>query len=320
MAGVIHEREPPAAGEPEEAVAARAMALATPAPLSRLKPADALAIQRTAGNRALTTGLRLLQREPPPLSAHASAPNTAIHGQPFVRGSGDLSDIDPNDVNQGLLGDCNLLAPMAAVARANPEAIRRLISARPDGSYDVTLYYKDHFWSDLTAHTVNVTSQFYTDATGNPLYAHYGDTGELWVMLIEKAFARHMGSYGDAVGALWDREGLELLTGHGAHEDGVGSGSEDDVLAAISQKLSEGKAVTVNTSTSRWQRWTTSEAEQHEIDALHIVRDHAYSIEAVDTRAKTLNLRNPWGFNHLQNLPVAAFRRYFNTWSWVDVR
>ena len=314
-----HAREEQPASEPDAATS-RGVAGASVAPLTRLSPTDILALQRTAGNRAITAGLRLLQREPPPLSQHSTAPNTAVHGQAFVRGAGDISDIDANDVNQGLLGDCNLLAPMAAVARANPEAIRRLITARPDGTYDVTLYYKDHFWSDRTAHTVNVTSQFYTDAGGSPLYARYGDASELWVMLIEKAYARHMGSYSDAVGAMWDREGLELLTGNGAHEDGVGSGSEDDVLTAISQKLTEGKAVTVNTSTSRWRRWRTTDAQQREMDSLGIVRDHAYSIEAVDTHAKTLNLRNPWGFRHLTNLPVAAFRSYFNTWSWVDVR
>jgi len=79
------------------------------------------------------------------------SPATNFTGQAFVKGAGDVGDIDANDVKQGQLGDCNLLAPAAAIARANPEAIRKLISPNGDGSYNVTLYYKDHFWSDPTA-------------------------------------------------------------------------------------------------------------------------------------------------------------------------
>jgi hypothetical protein len=236
-----------------------------------------------------------------------------------------VGDIDANDVDQGLLGDCNLLAPLAAVARANPAKIRSLISAQSDGTYNVTLYYKDHFWSDRTAHTINVTNRFYTDTSGTPIYAGYGDTGasgpELWVMLIEKAFARSRGSYSSADSALWDREGLELITGNTATEASVRSGTETELLTAISNALAAGDAVTVNTSTSLAQNWLTFAAEQAQIDALNIKINHAYSIESVDTTAKTLNLRNPWGHSHLTNLPVAAFRRYpFRTWSRVSPR
>lgn len=48
-------------------------------------------------------------------------------GSAFERGPGDASDIDPYDVEQGNLGDCYFLSACAAVARANPELIRRLI-------------------------------------------------------------------------------------------------------------------------------------------------------------------------------------------------
>jgi hypothetical protein len=185
--------------------------------------------------------------------------------------------------------------------------------------------YKDHFRSDRTAHTINVTNRFYTDPSGTPIHAGYGDTGasgpELWVMLIEKAFARSRGSYSSADSALWDREGLELITGNTATEASVSSGTETELLTAISNALAAGDAVTVNTSTSLAQNWLTFAAEQAQIDALNIKINHAYSIESVDTTAKTLNLRNPWGHSHLTNLPVAAFRRYpFRTWSRVSPR
>ena len=268
-------------------------------------------------NRALAA----VAREPAPLAEHADSPDTPVTGEAFAQGTGDLGDIDPNDVKQGFLGDCNLLAPAAAIARANPEAIRRLISKNADGSYSVTLYSADTFMSGATPHTFRVTSQFYTDKSGAPVYAKQGDTGaagpELWVMLIEKAFARARGSYGNAAGALWDREGLELLTGNTASEFDVDDGTEAELLTRLSDALKSKQAVTANTSTSRWKDWRRSSAEEAEVSRHNIKLSHAYSIESVDPGAKTVNLRNSWGHAHLTNLPVAVFRKYFHSWSRV---
>jgi len=50
---------------------------------------------------------------------------------------------------------------MAAVAQANPEAIRRLIKDNGDGTYDVTLYLRDHFWQwNRSPHVIRVDSRF----------------------------------------------------------------------------------------------------------------------------------------------------------------
>ena len=295
------------------------------------RSAELLRLQRTAGNRAVGRAVaqppaRRLAREPPPLEKHAGSSYNPVSGTPFVTGAGDTADVDANDVKQGGLGDCGLLAPLAAVARANPAKIRSMISARPDGSHDVTLHYKDWPWSSRTAHTINVTSRLYTNASGTPLYAGYGDLGpagpELWVALIEKAFAKSVGGYAGAWGGLGSEggSGLELVTGNDATSAGVRDGTEDAVLTAISGALAAGDAVVASTSTNRWQRWTTTDAEQQEIDTLRLVRNHLYAVESVDTAAKTLNLRNPWGKNHLHGLSVAAFRRHFYTWARASAR
>ena len=47
---------------------------------------------------------------------------------------------------------------------------------------------------------------------------------------------------------------------------------------------------------------------------------HAYTIVAVDESAKTINLKNPWGFQDLTGLPFATFRKYFHTWSAAKVK
>jgi Calpain family cysteine protease len=291
-------------------------------------PSEVLRLQRVAGNRAVESALtlaagRVLSREPAPQTEDkAKVTLTSIAGQPFVAGPGETADVAPTDVHQGSLGDCNLLAPLAAIARAKPAAIRRLIKSNGDGSYDVTLYDKDHVWSDRTAHIIRVTSQFYTDSSGNPYYARHGSSGgtkELWVMLIEKAFAKWKGGYGDASGSMFDREGLELLTGNDVTESSVSHGSEDDLVKAINDALAAGDALTVNTATSRWGDFWENDGDVSRMDRYKIKKEHAYSIEAVDTKAKTVNLRNPWGFQHITGLPVSVFREYpFNTWSRVS--
>lgn len=296
--------------------------------LATARPADVRRLQRAAGNRAVAGALtgsvtRTVSREPASQDKdRAKATLTPIAGQLFVAGPGEISDISASDVHQGMLGDCNLLAPLAALARARPAAIRRLISRNGDGTYNVTLFDKNHFWSDRTAHTIQVTSQFYTDSSGNPYYARYGSTGganELWVMLIEKAFANLKGSYDAADGAIFDREGLELITGNDATESAVSSGSEDDLLKAIKDALAAGDALTVNTSTSHWQDWWENDEDKKRMDTYKIIKGHAYSIEAADTTAKTVDLRNPWGHQHLTGLPVSVFRRYpFSNWSRVS--
>lgn len=282
-----------------------------------------LPLRSTLGNRALARVLtaspeRVLSREPPPRDKDKGSTFKQIKGKAFVDG------VSPTDVKQGALGDCNLLAPAAAVAFAGPSKIRSLITDNGDDTYNVTLYYRDHFWSDLTAHVFTVTSSFYVDADGNPLYAKAGDTGpdgpELWVMLIEKAFAKYKGSYEDAGGAMWDKEGLELLTGNEARETNPRDWQPDIALAFIKGAVDAGDAVTACTSTSRWDNWWRSDDEKKEIEDNKIVLDHAYAIVGVDKDAMTLKLRNPWGHKHLDALPFSVFRKYFYSWSHVSVK
>jgi hypothetical protein len=288
--------------------------------LAPARPSDILRLQRTAGNRAVAralagSGTRILLREPPPRAADAPKVTlTPIAGSPFP------ADPSPDDVHQGQEGDCNLLAPLAAVARAKPAAIRRLITSNSDGTYNVTLFYKNHSWNDRTPHTIQVTSQFYTDADGNPIYAKQGAGGALWVMLIEKAFAKWKGGFDAAYGAMTDGEGLELITGSDATVSSVSDGSEDDLLKAIRDALATGAAVTVNTSPRRYQGWLENDEDRTRMDTYKIVKNHAYSIKAVDITAKTLDLHNPWGFQHITGLPVSVFRKYpFLKWARVAI-
>ena len=82
------------------------------------------------------------------------------------------------------------MAALGAVANANPSAIKNLIDG-PDskGNYTVTLYVNssDNNLVGKTAKKVVVTPEVVAFRDGRFAYAGDGD-GELWPMLIEKAF------------------------------------------------------------------------------------------------------------------------------------
>lgn len=126
--------------------------------------------------------------------------------------------INPNDICQGALGDCWLLAAMSCMAE-HYGAIEQLFLTRernPRGKYQVRLFdgtldpprwvnltIDDHVPCDKAAHEQH--DKF------KPLFTQpKGD--ELWVLLLEKAFAKLCGSYASLEGGstIW---ALRAMTG-----------------------------------------------------------------------------------------------------------
>ncbi len=121
-------------------------------------------------------------------------------GEPFVGGAGDQYEIDPNDVRQGALGNCYFAAAMMAVAKANPSLIRKLIKSNGDGTYTITLYTEKGTEDFLV--TPYFPAYRYSADVNLPAYAGYGDIqpnlAEIWPMLLEKAYAMHLETYGES--------------------------------------------------------------------------------------------------------------------------
>jgi hypothetical protein len=135
-------------------------------------------LQRTIGNAAVQ---RLLNRDTPQLNpivqrllaqsqtrqrtvvqrlpemlddVHVTGTET-LSGDLYTEGAHDdegrdgtlaphLSGIHPSDANQGYLGDCFAIAPLAAVATQNPALIYRAIQDNGDGTFAVTLYKRQY--------------------------------------------------------------------------------------------------------------------------------------------------------------------------------
>ena len=145
-------------------------------------------------------------------------------------------DVDPRDVGQGAVGDCWLLAAFAAAAE-HPGLIQRLFvtkRASASGRYAVRLYdWQRRQWTTVRVDEHLPTTCGGKDGAPRALFAQpHGH--EAWVALLEKAFAKFVGSYGalDGGQTAW---ALNALTG-------------DPVFVLRKQRATPAKATVANGS------------------------------------------------------------------------
>jgi Calpain family cysteine protease len=175
------------------------------------------------------------------------------------------------DVRQGIIGDCYLMSALAALARSNPKAIEEMI--KPSGTrYLVRFFQYDEAFGRYQPKWVEVSPEFPTIQSGNkangapnPMMVYAGcgsrpqDRPEIWVPLIEKAFAQwksredeSYGGYG-AVGNGGSAGGaMAALTGKRsnniANQAFAGNaGDQASLLTAMQRALAAGQAVTADT-------------------------------------------------------------------------
>ena len=211
--------------------------------------------------------------------------------------------ISSSDINQGRAGTCYFLAAAASIANSQPRLIRELFRDNGDGTYGVRFYgcQGSEVW-------VTVNRQIPVNPSGDPLLAtnaRRSMQGELWVSLLEKAYAQanEIGVFGRDVNA----------NSYGAIEGGFedalryisGSGT-----TAYSVEFSRTGWVSVGNDPIRWRA-----AEQQAIDALtssrpmialsygttelagkiHFVPRHVFSVLSYDRLSGLFTLANPWG-------------------------
>ncbi len=206
--------------------------------------------------------------------------------------------VSMHDVNQGSANDCTLLATLSGLAYRDPQAVRDMFRANPDGTVSVRFY--QHGSHGPVPQWITVDR----DTTGLA-YAHSKDPKELWVALVEKAYAKKVGGYGNVASNNPDM--LYLLTGRRAHD-----GDLDDVLTVVRLRkaLEQGKLVT---------------AANLAHDEAGLPSGHSYTVLGMRTVGGEtyVRIRNPHGhgepsFAHAAGaddgtfeLTLTQFRHYF---------
>lgn len=258
-----------------------------------------------------------------------------IEGKAFVKGTGDTNYVDPNDVKQGSLGDCYLLAAMMAVAKSNPSAIQKLIKPKGKGIYEVSLYVSQQIKTvyrriRLLGRTIRipvgrkivkvpqiitVTDSFPVGSNGKAAFAKTADLTpesepELWVMLLEKAYAVYMGGY-DKIEGGDPGKAMEILTGNSSRTFPSDSYSDKQMTNIIKYAVKHQLPITAASRTLSYEKngKTLPNSLGLEAEKYGIVGNHAYVINNIS--GSNLDLRNPWGSHHISGLSISNFRKFF---------
>jgi Flp pilus assembly pilin Flp len=244
------------------------------------------------GSAVTANGSNGPQSNPPFGDITGPTGHTAIPGDVTVVGQGDGTAVHANDVSQGGLGDCYLIAALGAIAIQNRSVIEDAIRDNGDGTYTVTFHQRnDHpgwqFWkSDYDTVEITVNNEFATDANGNPVFAKPGDgTGanrELWPMIIEKAYAQWKGGYQQIGHGGLPSDAMEALTGQPSTVGG------DLSMEDMAEAFEDGQAISV---------WT-GEAKGPLFDNGTLVGGHAYFVTNVDQANNRVTVHNPWGWSY----------------------
>lgn len=191
--------------------------------------------------------------------------------------------IGPEDIRQGTLGDCYFLSSLSVLAE-KAERVEALFchhEANRFGAYCVTLY------CDGVLTDVVVDDSFPCDMkTRKPLFSH-GNGPELWVLLLEKAYAKVHGSYyaienGNAAAALSDLTGGPCFVGKVAEQ------TDDEVWATL----------TLHDRLDHVMCCSVAEARGRDLEQeVGLVEKHSYALlDAREYRGnRLLHVRNPWG-------------------------
>ena len=198
-----------------------------------------------------------------------------------------VNGISYNDIRQGSVGDCTMLATIASVASLNPNFIRDAIIDNHNNTYTVRLYD-----SHGKAEYVTVDGELYRESGGNgrPVYGYSSQLNEIWPAIIEKAYATWEGGYANIKNRT-ATDTIMTLTGNRAHY--VRNQLPTSMLYdGIRSALANGRPVVAS---------SYDDPSRH--SGTGIVEDHAYSVLRVyeENGQQWIVLRNPWGYREYQN-------------------
>jgi hypothetical protein len=226
----------------------------------------------------------------------------------FRKQADDVDAIDSRDVNQGQLGDCNLLAPLAAMT-ATPEGREFLRNAIVENknssgdvvSYTVTLHASQERPGTVTFRKVAVTVDG-PYVAGHAGARANGSEREVWPLVMEKACAQYLGGYDKLARPGDPSVAMKLLTGRNATSTSLAwprrwfaPYSEANLKADLTNRK-----VVVLTTKADFGKTPEPVTEGGASPALRpahgLSPGHAYFVKSVEQRAgKTfLVLGNPW--------------------------
>lgn len=200
-----------------------------------------------------------------------------------------VDGVEEGDVQQGSLGDCWFISALSVLAAAEGNLVSNVITAAypKEGVYQCR-FYKNGEWKFVT-----IDDRIPCGSSGKPFFASCRDPNEMWVPIVEKAYAKLHGNYG-AIEAGDVNEGLVDLTGEVSEHIILGNDkSSTPKDAALFKRLAEN----IKESYLMGCSIVSKESAMEEKTSQGLLKNHAYAI--IDCQevqgVKLLRLRNPWG-------------------------
>lgn len=225
-----------------------------------------------------------------------------IDGELYRGGGNPADSVSPDDIKQGSLGDCWLLASMMAAADGNPSSIVNSISRTDDGNYVVTL------WHEGVPYKYVVTTEMVTGADGKPAYTTTPGAPpyELWPLVLEKAMAMHATKFANSDKGSFAKlnrgdpaTAIKALTGKDVESQPIKNTSDAGTkIANATQSINQGKwavASTENPLTNGQKETNPYYLPGGPLGNTPLIRGHAYAIVDADPQKGTLTLQNPHG-------------------------
>lgn len=200
-----------------------------------------------------------------------------------------VDGVSYDDVVQGQIANCYMVGAFSSVAWSNPDLIRDAIKENPDGTFTVRFFEPRGFNLPMREVTVTVDGDLPLSSSGGA--SRYGasrDRSELWVGILEKAYAEWKGGY-EAIGN-GGRAGevMSALTGKRDRWVHLGSTGPDAVFRQLQQGIAQKTPMAAGTH---------GKDSGVDYSGTGVYAWHVYSIHGVSEEGgeRYVQLRNPWG-------------------------
>ncbi|XP_040902276.1 calpain-12 isoform X2 [Toxotes jaculatrix] len=196
------------------------------------------------------------------------------------------------DICQGQLGNCWLLAALSCLT-VHPTLFVKVVPSDQSLSEPYAGIFHFTFWQYGEWVEVVVDDRLPV-REGRLLFSYSHTRNEFWSALVEKAYAKLIGSYGSLKGGNIS-EGMEDFTGGIARSVQVSSLTPRVLWRSLTGALSRGSLLSCFIQASSYR-------DIGKVTADGLIKGHAYAITDTDKVTKAsgeillLRLRNPWGF------------------------
>uniref|UniRef100_A0A673B8E5 Calpain 12 n=1 Tax=Sphaeramia orbicularis TaxID=375764 RepID=A0A673B8E5_9TELE len=196
------------------------------------------------------------------------------------------------DICQGQLGNCWLLASLSCLTM-HPQLFVKVVPPNQSLSESYAGIFHFRFWQYGEWVEVVVDDRLPV-RQGRLLFSYSHTRNEYWSALVEKAYAKLIGSYGSLKGGNIS-EGMEDFTGGIAYSHSVSSRTPPVLWRCLTAALSRGSLLSCFIKASSYH-------DIGKVTADGLIKGHAYAITDTDKVQKASDeillyrLRNPWGF------------------------